>query len=72
MSCFGVFVAGQVVRGWGFGFLSRKSEVGFVERSTNKVFVQLTNRKHTVHFNEAASVGEMSIGNPHEESYSSL
>ena len=72
VNCFGVFVAGQVVRGWGFGFLSRKSEVGFVERSTNKVFVQLTNRKHTDHFNEAASVGEMSIGNPHEESYSSL
>lgn len=53
-------------------FLLRKSGVGFVERSTNKVFVQLTNRKHTDHFNEAASVGEMSIGNPHEGSYSSL
>ena len=53
-------------------FLSRKSEVGFVERSTNKAFSELTNGKHTAHCNKAASVGEMSIGNPHEESYSSL
>lgn len=76
VSCFGVFVARQVClvfeEGDSWICVFSRGRVGFVERSTNKVFVQLTNRKHTDHFNEAASVGEMSIGNPHEESYSSL
>lgn len=78
VSCFGVFVARQVCLvfeegdSWICVFSRGRVRWDLLNGQQTKVFVQLTNRKHTDHFNEAASVGEMSIGNPHEGSYSSL